>query len=119
MSGEEPAPQMAPMKSPQMISTIKLPMLKKVIINGDEPVQTTKDENGVETKVPWKRISDKRTKNQVKNDKTEHGMEKRGKDKVKSKPKTKKVKVKSQPAKVNSQNRADIEEYLMGPPEPI
>ncbi|GJS68467.1 reverse transcriptase domain-containing protein [Tanacetum coccineum] len=66
-----------------------------------------------------KRISDKRTKNQVKNDKTEHGMEKRGKDKVKSKPKTKKVKVKSQPTKVNSPNRADIEEYLMGPPEPI
>ncbi|GJV01143.1 hypothetical protein Tco_1334712 [Tanacetum coccineum] len=29
MSGEEPAPQMAPVKSPQMISTIKLPMLKK------------------------------------------------------------------------------------------
>ncbi|GKD74660.1 hypothetical protein Tco_1332942 [Tanacetum coccineum] len=67
----------------------------------------------------WKRISDKRTKNQVKNDKTEHGMEKHGKDKVKSKLKTKKVKVKSQPAKVNSQNRADIEEYLMGSPEPI
>ncbi|GKB15487.1 hypothetical protein Tco_0849410 [Tanacetum coccineum] len=30
---------------------------------------------------PWKRISDKRTKNQAKNDKTEHGMEKHGKDK--------------------------------------
>ncbi|GJX61017.1 hypothetical protein Tco_0293917 [Tanacetum coccineum] len=28
----------------------------------------------------WKRISDKRTKNQAKTDKTEHGMEKRGKD---------------------------------------
>ncbi|GJX48195.1 hypothetical protein Tco_0273385 [Tanacetum coccineum] len=60
-----------------MISTIKLPMLKKdeytiwimrmeqylantdyglwqVIMNGDEPVQTTKDENGVETEVPPK-----------------------------------------------------------------
>ncbi|GJS24493.1 hypothetical protein Tco_0453125 [Tanacetum coccineum] len=60
-----------------MISTIKLPMLKKgeytlwsmrieqyltntyyglwqVIMNSDEPVQTTKDENGVETKVPSK-----------------------------------------------------------------
>ncbi|GKD56261.1 ankyrin repeat-containing domain-containing LTR copia-type protein [Tanacetum coccineum] len=66
-----------------------------------------------------KRISKKRSKNQTKMDKTKHGMEKRGKDKVKSKPKTKKVKVKSQPAKVNNQNRADIEEYLMGPPEPI
>ncbi|GJZ97318.1 hypothetical protein Tco_0669771, partial [Tanacetum coccineum] len=40
-----------------------------------------------------KRISDKRTKNQAKTDKTEHGMEKRGKDKVKSKPKSTKVKV--------------------------
>ncbi|GKB15594.1 putative ribonuclease H-like domain-containing protein [Tanacetum coccineum] len=29
MSGEEPAPQMAPVESPQMMSTIKLPMLKK------------------------------------------------------------------------------------------
>ncbi|GJV93756.1 hypothetical protein Tco_1541569 [Tanacetum coccineum] len=39
----------------------------------------------------WKQISDKRTKkNQAKTDKTEHGMEKHGKDKVKSKPKTKK-----------------------------
>ncbi|GJW45730.1 putative reverse transcriptase domain-containing protein [Tanacetum coccineum] len=35
----------------------------------------------------WKRISDKRTKNEAKNDKTEHEMEKRGKAKVKSKPK--------------------------------
>ncbi|GJS58771.1 hypothetical protein Tco_0653555 [Tanacetum coccineum] len=31
----------------------------------------------------WKRISDKRMKNQAKNDKTEHGMEKHGKDKAK------------------------------------
>ncbi|GKF22178.1 hypothetical protein Tco_0074500, partial [Tanacetum coccineum] len=29
MSGEEPAPQMAPVESPQMKSTVKLPMLKK------------------------------------------------------------------------------------------
>ncbi|GKA64603.1 hypothetical protein Tco_0764310 [Tanacetum coccineum] len=77
MSGEEPAPQMAPVESPQMISTVKLPILKKgeytlwsmrmeqyltntdyglwqIIMNGDEPVQTTKDENGVETEVPPK-----------------------------------------------------------------
>ncbi|GJW93426.1 hypothetical protein Tco_0173098 [Tanacetum coccineum] len=54
MSGEEPAPQMAPVESPQMVSTVKLPILKKVIMNGDEPVQTTKDENGVETEVPPK-----------------------------------------------------------------
>ncbi|GJZ59618.1 hypothetical protein Tco_0615434 [Tanacetum coccineum] len=32
----------------------------------------------------WKRISEKRTKNQAKNDKTEHGMEKREKTKSKS-----------------------------------
>ncbi|GJS16403.1 putative reverse transcriptase domain-containing protein [Tanacetum coccineum] len=45
----------------------------------------------------WKRISEKRTKNQAKTNKTEHRMEKRGKAKVKSKPMSKKVKVKSQP----------------------
>ncbi|GJY11975.1 putative ribonuclease H-like domain-containing protein [Tanacetum coccineum] len=68
---------MAPVETPQMISTVKLPMLKKgeytlwsmrmeqyltntyyglwqVIMNGDEPVQTTKDKNGVETEVPPK-----------------------------------------------------------------
>ncbi|GJU94363.1 hypothetical protein Tco_1319119 [Tanacetum coccineum] len=68
---------MAPMESPQTISTVKLPMLKKgeytlwsismeqyltntdyslwqLIMNGDEPVQTTKDENGIETEVPPK-----------------------------------------------------------------
>nr|GFA13781.1 ribonuclease H-like domain-containing protein [Tanacetum cinerariifolium] len=54
MYGEEPTPQMSPLESPQMMSTIKLLILKKVIINGDEPVQTTKDENGVETEVPLK-----------------------------------------------------------------
>ncbi|GJT75726.1 ribonuclease H-like domain-containing protein [Tanacetum coccineum] len=77
MSSEEPASQMALVKSPQMISIVKLPMLKKgeytlwsmrmeqyltntdyglwqVIMNGDEPIQTTKDENGVETEVPLK-----------------------------------------------------------------
>ncbi|GKB92380.1 hypothetical protein Tco_0964652, partial [Tanacetum coccineum] len=36
------------------VSTVKLPMLKKVILNGDGPIQTTKDENGVETEVPPK-----------------------------------------------------------------
>ncbi|GJS70921.1 ribonuclease H-like domain-containing protein [Tanacetum coccineum] len=85
MSGEEPAPQMAPVKSPQMISTVKLPMLKKgeytlwsirmeqyltntdyglwqVIMNGDEPVQTTKDENGVETEYQLRFYTIKDTK---------------------------------------------------------
>ncbi|GKB86202.1 ribonuclease H-like domain-containing protein [Tanacetum coccineum] len=77
MSGEEPAPQMAPVESPHVVSSVKLPILKKgeytlwsmrmeqyltntdyalwqVIMNGDEPVQTTKDENSVETEVPPK-----------------------------------------------------------------
>ncbi|GKD27532.1 hypothetical protein Tco_1233746, partial [Tanacetum coccineum] len=54
-----------------------------------------------------------------KNDKTEHGMEKRGKAKVKSKPMSKKVKVKVNPEKSTVKTRADTEEYLMGPPEPI
>ncbi|GJZ51356.1 reverse transcriptase domain-containing protein [Tanacetum coccineum] len=51
----------------------------------------------------WKRISDKRTKNQAKTDKTEHRMEEREKDKVKSKPEVKKStksKSKSTPTKV-------------------
>nr|GEX90792.1 hypothetical protein [Tanacetum cinerariifolium] len=66
---------MTPVESPQMVSSVKLCILKKeeythwsmrmeqyisnidyglwqVIMNGDEPVQTTRDENGVETKVP-------------------------------------------------------------------
>ncbi|GKC20270.1 hypothetical protein Tco_1022420 [Tanacetum coccineum] len=77
MSGEESAPQMAPVESPHVVSSVKLPILKKgeytlwsmrmeqyltntdyalwqVIMNGDEPVQTTKDKNGVETEVPPK-----------------------------------------------------------------
>ncbi|GJV05203.1 hypothetical protein Tco_1338772 [Tanacetum coccineum] len=54
----------------------------------------------------WKRISEKRTKNQAKNDKTEHGMEKRGKAKVKSKPKSQPSQVKVNPDKVNSQSQS-------------
>ncbi|GJT70897.1 retrovirus-related pol polyprotein from transposon TNT 1-94, partial [Tanacetum coccineum] len=54
MSCEESASQMAPVESTQMVSTVKLPILKKVIMNGDEPIQTTTDENGVETEVPPK-----------------------------------------------------------------
>ncbi|GKD10952.1 hypothetical protein Tco_1190637 [Tanacetum coccineum] len=42
----------------------------------------------------WKWISDKRTKNQAKTDKTKHGMEKHGKDKVKSKSKSRSHQVK-------------------------
>ncbi|GJY58341.1 hypothetical protein Tco_0458233 [Tanacetum coccineum] len=77
MFDEESAPQMAPVESPHVVSSVKLSILKKgectlwsmrmdqyltntdyalwqVIMNGDEPVQTTKDENGVETEVPPK-----------------------------------------------------------------
>ncbi|GJW79451.1 hypothetical protein Tco_0143426 [Tanacetum coccineum] len=77
MSGEKPATQIAPVESPQMVSTVKLPILKKgeytfwsmrmeqyltntdyslwqVILNGDGPIQVTTNENGVETEVPPK-----------------------------------------------------------------
>ncbi|GKC12533.1 hypothetical protein Tco_1009315 [Tanacetum coccineum] len=58
-------------------------------------------------------------KNKAKPDKTEHGMEKRGKAKVKSKPKSQTVKVKVNSAKSTVKTGADTEEYLMGKPEPI
>ncbi|GKC86916.1 hypothetical protein Tco_1147565, partial [Tanacetum coccineum] len=56
----------------------------------------------------WKRISDKRTKNEAKNDKTEHRMEEHEKDKVKSKPKSKsqsKVNLDKVKGQRRSQNR--------------
>ncbi|GJS63205.1 hypothetical protein Tco_0677769 [Tanacetum coccineum] len=72
MSGKEPATQIALVESPQMVSTVKLPMLKKgeytlwsirmeqyltntdyslwqVILNSDGPIQVTTDEKGIET----------------------------------------------------------------------
>ncbi|GKC50665.1 hypothetical protein Tco_1073410 [Tanacetum coccineum] len=74
MFGEEPATQITPVESPQMVSTVKLPILKKgeythwsmrmeqyltntyyslwqVILNGDGPIQVTTDEKVVETEV--------------------------------------------------------------------
>ncbi|GJR77229.1 putative ribonuclease H-like domain-containing protein [Tanacetum coccineum] len=77
MSGKEPATQIALVESPQMVSIVKLHILKKgeytlwsirmeqyltnidyslwqVILNGDGPIQVTTDENGVETEVPPK-----------------------------------------------------------------
>ncbi|GJT75248.1 hypothetical protein Tco_1041973 [Tanacetum coccineum] len=77
MSGEEPATQIALVESPQMVSIVKLPMLKKgeytlwsmmieqyltntyyslwqVILNGDGPIQVTTDEKGIEAEVPPK-----------------------------------------------------------------
>ncbi|GKC39074.1 hypothetical protein Tco_1051458 [Tanacetum coccineum] len=70
MSGEELATQIAIVESPQMVSTVKLPMLKKgeytlwsmrmeqyltntdyslwqVILNGDGPIQVTTDEKAI------------------------------------------------------------------------
>ncbi|GKD35512.1 hypothetical protein Tco_1251021, partial [Tanacetum coccineum] len=77
MSGEEPTTQIALVESPQMVSTVKLPIPKKgeytlwsirmkqyltntdyslwqVILSGDGPIQVTTDENGIETEVPPK-----------------------------------------------------------------
>ncbi|GJR15787.1 hypothetical protein Tco_0798439 [Tanacetum coccineum] len=77
MSGKEPATQIAPVESTQMVSTVKLPILKKgeytlwcmrmeqyltntdyslwqVILKGDGPIQVTTNENGIETEVPLK-----------------------------------------------------------------
>ncbi|GJW43795.1 hypothetical protein Tco_0072594 [Tanacetum coccineum] len=77
MYGEEPTTQIAPVESPQIVSTVKLPILKKgeytlwsmrmeqyltntdyslwqVILNGDGPIQGTTNENDVETEVPPK-----------------------------------------------------------------
>ncbi|GJX38401.1 retrovirus-related pol polyprotein from transposon TNT 1-94 [Tanacetum coccineum] len=62
-----------------------------------------------------KRISKKRTKNEAKNDKTEHGMEEREKTKSKSKAKTKKTKSKSTPTKSTVKVKAEIKEMLNGP----
>ncbi|GKA13851.1 hypothetical protein Tco_0693497 [Tanacetum coccineum] len=54
MFGEELATKIAPVESPQMVSTVKLLILKKVILNGDGPIQVTTNENGIETEVPPK-----------------------------------------------------------------
>ncbi|GJW65531.1 hypothetical protein Tco_0117415 [Tanacetum coccineum] len=74
MSGEEPAAQMAPVESPQIMSSVKLPILKKgeytlwsmwiekyltntdyalweIIMNGDDPVHKAKGVDGVESSV--------------------------------------------------------------------
>ncbi|GJR62109.1 retrovirus-related pol polyprotein from transposon TNT 1-94 [Tanacetum coccineum] len=61
----------------------------------------------------WKRISDKRTKNEAKKDKTKHGMEKRRKAKVKVNQ------VKVNPEKSTVKDEAEMKKYLMGPPVPI
>ncbi|GJU24020.1 hypothetical protein Tco_1162641 [Tanacetum coccineum] len=55
MSGEEPVPQIAPVESPQMMSTVKLPILKK------DTVMSDSDESGVthtEISSPFEDLSD-------------------------------------------------------------
>nr|GEV00086.1 hypothetical protein [Tanacetum cinerariifolium] len=56
MAGEEssqpPQPQIASTKSPQMVLSVKLPILKRVILNGNSVVQMRKDEAGNEIEVP-------------------------------------------------------------------
>ncbi|GKA96162.1 hypothetical protein Tco_0818257 [Tanacetum coccineum] len=69
------------------------------VITESSLIFTTDIPQSLQSFAPWKRISEKRTKNQAKTDKTKHGMEKREKDKVKSKPKSTKVKVKVNPEK--------------------
>ncbi|GJY50366.1 hypothetical protein Tco_0441213 [Tanacetum coccineum] len=54
--------------------------------------------------MPWKRISDKKTKNKAKNDKTEHGMEKCEKTKPNRSQKVNQVKKSSE--KSNSQSQS-------------
>ncbi|GJS17485.1 putative ribonuclease H-like domain-containing protein [Tanacetum coccineum] len=84
MSGEEPATQITPVESSQMMSTVKLPILKKgeytlwsmrmeqyltntdyslwqMILNGDGPIQVTTDEKGVETELRFHTIKDAKT----------------------------------------------------------
>ncbi|GKF32346.1 hypothetical protein Tco_0102144, partial [Tanacetum coccineum] len=78
------------------------------------PVLSVKKKDGFfRMCIGMKWISETRTKNQAKNDKTEHGMEKREKDKVKSKPKSKKSK--STPQKSTVKAEAKTEEMLNGP----
>ncbi|GKF89659.1 hypothetical protein Tco_0263622, partial [Tanacetum coccineum] len=62
--------------------------------------------------IGMKRISDKRTKNEAKNDKTEHKMEKREMTKSNQSQSPRKT-------KSTVKTGADTEEYLMGPPKPI
>nr|GEV17459.1 ribonuclease H-like domain-containing protein [Tanacetum cinerariifolium] len=57
MAGEDtsqppPPPLIASTEAPQMVSSVKLPILKKVILNGNSAVQMTKDEAGNEVEVP-------------------------------------------------------------------
>ncbi|GJX76025.1 hypothetical protein Tco_0322836 [Tanacetum coccineum] len=84
MSSEESATQIAPVETPQMVSTVKLPILKKgeytlwsmrmeqyltntdyslwqVILNGDGPIQVTTNEKGIETELRFHAIKDAKT----------------------------------------------------------
>ncbi|GJY39028.1 hypothetical protein Tco_0425392 [Tanacetum coccineum] len=111
MSGEEPAPQMAQVKSPQMISTVKLPMLKK----GEYTLRSMRMEQYLTNTDYglWQVETDIRQKDEKTKPKTTRPRARNGrayKDKVKSKPKSTKVKVKAD---------AVTEEIFNGPPLPI
>ncbi|GJW77794.1 RNA-directed DNA polymerase, eukaryota, reverse transcriptase zinc-binding domain protein, partial [Tanacetum coccineum] len=76
-------------KRNEQVKSVKTP------VKSQDKVEEKNGSNDSANKGGWKRISEKRMKNQAKTDKTEHGMKKRGKSKVKSKPKS------SQSQKVN------------------
>ncbi|GKD47101.1 putative reverse transcriptase domain-containing protein [Tanacetum coccineum] len=88
----------------------KIPMWKWERVTMDFITKLPKTSNGHDTiwviVDRWKQISKKRTKIQVKTDKTEHGMEKREKSK-------------STPTKSKSKTEPKLKEYLMGQPAPI
>ncbi|GJU43388.1 hypothetical protein Tco_1200654 [Tanacetum coccineum] len=81
----------------------KLGMDIKEMDKNKEKADKTKHENGMSARKRETNIPEKDEKSS-KNDKTGHEVEKRGKAKVKSKPKSTKVKVKVNPEKVNGQN---------------
>nr|GEU55759.1 hypothetical protein [Tanacetum cinerariifolium] len=48
----QPPPPIASTEAPQMVSSVKLPILKNVILNGNSTIQMTKDDAGNEVEVP-------------------------------------------------------------------
>nr|GFA76735.1 ribonuclease H-like domain-containing protein [Tanacetum cinerariifolium] len=51
-TNQSSSPPIAPLEAPQMVSSVKLPILEKVILNGNGKVQMTKDEAGNEVEAP-------------------------------------------------------------------
>ncbi|GJS91649.1 hypothetical protein Tco_0774285 [Tanacetum coccineum] len=67
----------------------------------------------------WKQISEKRTKNQAKTDKTKHEMEKHGKVKVKSNPSQQKSKPKSTPSALRNRSHSKSHHQQQQAPPPV